>query len=1135
MEDRRADVTAFQLAAELASNASTSASASPPLPNGADENVRASHQRSTTRSERSTGKGNNTTSARQHGARAPEHQLLEDQRRSALRGGASSHGTGATHAAASSSSSLSSLKPPHRIQRDMYGRTALPSAESTTSALLEAVRRWGLGRDDDNSLFESSGGAASASSSPLLRYSWRLVEAGSRRTAVAGTASPLPNSWSLGQRWERSDDVTQANALLRSLQHEATQRRSGTDNDDSSRNALSAACDSSLLYESGLRLCAESARGAASLAACLAATSSPSLAFFTFSEEEYNALRQPSLPLLHPQSTFTFTYASACYLFELWSRFGNPVVVVDRWAFGAKRREHAPQPQQQARPCVFASPPHDASANTETEGVVPPCPTVEQVCAEYSRVTSGVLQQRQQCLLQAVLALQDERQQQQDSTPTSGKPAAVSAAEASRRRKTAKERTTFNAAVNAHTSFIASFGRYALLRSTAEENRDNGDKGDDEAATTTTAEPSPPPSQALAVAAPILTARDEHTSEVSRVSVQPVAAAASPLSSTEALPPPQRLAYYTTPHPWYQYGAEAQRRAAVRGLLLCEGATNMPYQHAAAMYLTVATSAAQALQRASFVFDDRDREEEAVEEKEEETARLHGAHNHENDAAAGAGDADASFCTVSQGRARAAPSVPPRHAFAVQLQPLPNVDPVAWKAAAAALRRAAAAVLGTAANSSRAVAVEKPGVRRCRPTHPAKRARSGVSAKCVKRRVEEGGRTAAAAGVAQTPKEESSIKTESAADDDDDDDVVGGLREGSSESLLAAQTDSSASKNNENDLSDSSNSSTDDGGDDNDDDKSDSTREEGGESDDATPHLSQDHDAVAVESEEGFGDADELLQTPLRKRSGRTRSVARGGGARRRACNVATFSSSPSPAPQPAHLPSDPSYRTLQAYITDVVPFRCTRLRVAAQAGWLLPPPLPAALPHSLTDRLDEKEVVLVDVRAAQPLSSLLSPSQPTFSASRDAAIPVALTSGCDDAAGSVAGTPSACHDASPNNLQEDLYRPILSEDDYQELRKVSAAAVCNRVVSHTGEAVLLSLPPTLPRLHREVEQELERYLYDDTSAMMEVNATAQSLLAQIRVAYTQNTYLQRYAVRLEHVVENLKKVEQDCKDAGRG
>ena len=102
-------------------------------------------------------------------------------------------------------------------------------------------------------------------------------------------------------------------------------------------------------------------------------------------------------------------------------------------------------------------------------------------------------------------------------------------------------------------------------------------------------------------------------------------------------------------------------------------------------------------------------------------------------------------------------------------------------------------------------------------------------------------------------------------------------------------------------------------------------------------------------------------------------------------------------------------------------------------------------------------------------------------------------------------------------------------------MRKVSAAAVCNRVVSHTGEAVLLSLPPTLPRLHREVEQELERYLYDDTSAMMEVNATAQSLLAQIRVAYTQNTYLQRYAVRLEHVVENLKKVEQDCKDAGRG
>ncbi|KPI86383.1 hypothetical protein ABL78_4569 [Leptomonas seymouri] len=1145
MEGRKADVTAFQLAAELASHASSSASASPPSAFAAA----AVADDGPSGNQSASGK----VGAAKRGPRSQLHHLLHEQRRFALRDGSPCTDAGKLRAPTRSMAMASTLLM-QRMPGDMYGADAsvalfgkAGSASGThatsesavaAGALQETVLRWGAmknGQVDGSSGVDvgacgwSDGHGGLSPSFPSLRHVWRLIETERRPTRsldpaqpISTTASTPTHLRSLRQRWERSDDLMQANTLLKAVQGEmAQQRRNGVE------RPITASTGDHHFYLRGLQLCAESVYSSTSLPTYFTASSfslSPTLSFFSFTEEEYNALAQPPPPPSLP-STFTFTYAASCYLFELWSRFGNPVVVADRWAWDTGREQPLQPHTASLHSFTLSSssrgrlPPSTSVASQQernnaalgAEATVRCRPSVEQICAEYSRVTSGVLQQRQQRLLRAVLTQQGHQQPQGSGARAPATAAAVAASSAS------------GASAKTHTPFIASFGRYALLHAVKDDGEGENRTSNVEAVGTAPllpqlplpSQPSPPP----------IDPRKEEASKraANVVSAGGFADTLSSVSSLHALQDPstdltpqQRLAACTTPHPWYMYTAERQRRAVLAELLCCEGAANVPYQQAVATYLALATSAAQALQRAASVFDDRDRVE-AVEE---------GGPGHE-----------AAKRNATQGKANEEVRIsgtPPRDAFTVQLQPLLNVDPAAWKAAEAVLRKAAIEVLGTSTSRLPSGAQQ----RHC-PTSRGKRHRSSTPAAdgsrvdapriATKRMKGEGGESdraatvgpAASSSVArkQHSEEPAAIAArakEVSETDDEEEGADGGLGHGSSESSVTAKSKSEDSEENEEvdrDEGVSSEDSEHDGED----------VDSGGEA----AHLLQKQDELSEGvDEESASNAERASQQPPR----------RGG---RRGRSISMPSSSPNSKSQPSHLNSDPTYRALQEYITDVIPFRCTRLRVAAQAGWLLP--APPALPHSLADPLGENEVVLVDVHGA--LRQQRCKQRET--AGSGAAVDADEGGGRDASDGAslhndatVLSNPSTASavNAEPasgaSRTEEDLYQPILTEEDYQELRKVGTSAVCNRVVSHTGEAVLLSLPPTLPRVHREVEQELERYLYDDTSAMMEVNAMAQSLIAEIRVAYTQGIYLQRYMARLEHIVGSLRKVEQDCKEA---
>jgi hypothetical protein len=1120
MEHGKADVTAFQLAAELASSSPTPASTSLPPHLVAENSTHAGARGDVTQS---SGVG----SAKRRGRRSNLHYLLDEQRNFTSDGGATVNQRGC------STGRSGSLRP-------VLTYTTTTTA-ATSTALREAMLRWGLVNGEQGSAIDGitsrgarsfeGGDVAPSSAFPVLRHSWRLVDC-SQRPASAD------DRWSLGQRWERADDVVQDNALLEGVQREITRRHAqaeeeGGEEVSGNPNTTDRAHDS--FYAAGLQLCAQSVCSGASLPACVAAASMSSVSFFTFTEDEYNALTQPPPPPL-PPSTFCFTYASSTYLFTLWFRFGNAVVVHDRWASRVANHSHA---------TPIGEGPASKATEDSGEGAVP---SVEQICAEYSRVITGVLQQRQQRLMEAVQGQQSpSRQQGTSRAPKSAVQPNVTTAITAITATAAA--ATGSPCPNSGWPFIPSFDRYALLHSAKDKvvERNGRRSCSDLAAAGKAAEsallpsqPSPPPidsdaaTSVTAVTAVPALMETIKTAEPAHPSSPPDA----PLSMTSALTPSQRFTSYITPQPWYVYSAEVRRRTAVATLLRCEGATNVPYQHAASKYLAVAMSAAQALQRASYVFDERDRVEQR--EKEGRRGKWVAAPSPQDtpaDGAAACGDSDdmlyAHTMAASDG-CRATPLVPPRSAFTVRLQPLPGVDPAAWKAAEAALRKAAVEVLGTTAAASSNARVKES----C-PTHHSrssgggtggKRSRShdltiggdsdgAVAPRTVSRHA--GGRGKGKESVRATFKR---TKAEISRLEAVGGGGAAGLDEGSNEFSLRFSSNSS----------DSSDSDGDSGGSKADESQYEEDVTASSDSDegdgDAATHLSRENaegDGDCAENEEGRRRAEGRLGRPPQQRH------RRGRGAWQHLCGR---SPSLPMLPTTPHLSADPTYRALQEYMDDVMPFRCTRLRVAVQAGWMLPPPPP--LPHLLTEPLDESEVVLVDVQAALRQGGAAEGNDVTLGGEKRNEISNYGSPSCGGAASVYSPSPPprgaslAKREGDEGGADRELYQPILTEDDYQALRRVSNAAVCNRVVSHTGEAVLLSLPPTIPRLHREVEQELERHLYDDTSAMMEVNAEAQLLVAAIRIAYSQNTYLHRYTARLEHVVDNLRKVEQDCRDA---
>ncbi|CAJ1020173.1 hypothetical protein Q4I30_002170 [Leishmania utingensis] len=744
-----------------------------------------------------------------------------------------------------------------------------------------------------------------------------------------------------------------------------------------------------------------------------------------------------------------FTYASSCYLVQLWARFGNPVVAVDRWRWSESGGEEDHGKGEQW------------------------VPTVEEACAEYHRVTVGVLQLRRQQLLDVV-----QLQQQCPVGESSAAPSPAARATCGDRKRwtgvtvdegssAVAECTSTTAALRQVPPFVASFDRYALLQHTA--------------AAVLTDDPSaaPAPLRRVCSSATLKEGGPSMSLLPSQPSPPPIPPSSDGSSATLAatvsgdsgalaldvpLAPPlagptvtaqERLTAQVTPNSWFAHDAEVHRRSCLAQLLRQEQQMNVPYQLAANRYLALAASTALALQRAVFAFYSRDDEADLAEapaRKNEVDTR---------DSTDRAALREATVPPRSSSLALHPPGRPPRSTFTVQLQPLPSVDPAAWRTAEVTVRKAAAEVLGTVNSASPVAGVASPSRHPSRPAATAvgsqKRARSATTAHVAtsgRRR----GRVAVTKSVAEGVAAD--VLAQRKGNGDSDDEVAG------SEVPAPSETGSEFSND------------------------------------------EQDHEgSVAGE------DADERVKIEFmgeQRQRHPTRSSPRSTSSRLRlSVDTGTAHS------QASHLPADATYAALQTYITDVLPFRCARLRGVVQAGWLLP--APPALPHTLTDPVEEEEVGAID---AQTRGNTTAENGPM------SAFPLSSSSPQPEQGPVTGNTAAVAH-----SLNSALLAPILTEEEYQQLRKVNTASVCNRVVSHTDEAVLLSLPSTVSRLHREVEQELERYLYEDTSALMEVNPVAQSLVGAIRVAYTQNKLLHRIAARLEHVLDGLKKVSEECEE----
>ncbi|GET87116.1 hypothetical protein, conserved [Leishmania tarentolae] len=1080
MERGSNDVAASLLATELKGDAQAS------------ETFRTGHPKPTTASAAA-----NPPPGGRRASRAQVQSLLEDQRRFALRDGAALPQLRLSSGGVSTTDYRVGGGTPSRLP-DMFGQGTLPvtgltsptpmnaalSMSAVATALQDAVLCWGASsssatRGGAVGSSHSSVGGSGAISAPHIRRSWRLIEATHRTIGPSTSSTYPPANWSVGQRWERADHVAQVNALAHAVWSEPAMQPARVQ----AAPLLTGVeqTDTDCMYATGLRMCLDSTRSTASLPAFASAASSNvlvrtevegtrdestihgcgcsspfaasgksaspsslSLAFFTFTENEYDAI------ILPPPPSTRFTYASSCYLVQLWARFGNPVVVVDRWQWSEGV---------------------DAQDRGKGERWVP---SVVEVCAEYHRVTAGVLQQRRQQLLDAIQSQQLHLLGESSPTPSctaratrgSGRKGMGATFEEG---SSAVARGASTTAASRHVHpFVASFDRYALLHTAAAVPADgvgaspppsqqvsSTDKDQDGgcSASLLPSQPPIPPSlhgPSTAVAAKVC---GESESLISCVPLSP-----PPAESTATAQ--ERLTALATPNIWFAHDAEVRRRACIARLLQREQQANVPYQQAANRYLALATSAALALQRAVFAFYSRG----------EEAGMTEAPVWKEMEAGDSTGPASLTEEGIHRGRTSSCSRLlarPSRSAFTVQLQLLSSVDPAAWRAAEVTVRKAAAEVIGPIGSA--------PPLASAGPASPLRHpSRSAVMVKGSHKRAH----SATAQGVVTSGKRKGRVAVPKSARESAAADALEQLNDGDDK---GADSEASAQ------------SATGSGFSDDEDGREGSVAGEGGEGSTTMKSTQKQRPRHSTSSSS---------PRPSSSSSQPHRSVGAGAA-----------------HSQALQLPADATYAALQAYITDVLPFRCARLRGVVQAGWLLP--APPALPHTLTNPLEEEEVCTVDARVrgntgAKNWSTSAFPSPSSVSQQEQAPV-----------TGDTA--------AAAQSLNPDLLAPILTEEEYQQLRKVSMTGVCNRVVSHTDEAVLLSLPSTVPRLHREVEQELERYLYEDTSALMEVNPTAQSLVDAIRVAYTQNKLLQRFATRLEHVLEGLKKVSEECDEEAQG
>ncbi|ESS66054.1 hypothetical protein TCDM_05412 [Trypanosoma cruzi Dm28c] len=95
--------------------------------------------------------------------------------------------------------------------------------------------------------------------------------------------------------------------------------------------------------------------------------------------------------------------------------------------------------------------------------------------------------------------------------------------------------------------------------------------------------------------------------------------------------------------------------------------------------------------------------------------------------------------------------------------------------------------------------------------------------------------------------------------------------------------------------------------------------------------------------------------------------------------------------------------------------------------------------------------------------------------------------------------------------------------------KSTGSSAAANRALSNFSEALLLSLPPSVPRLHLGVEHELEKHLWEDHRALCDDDAEVQQLLCEARVLYTQNLVLRRFSGRCGVLEASLKKLASEA------
>lgn len=195
-----------------------------------------------------------------------------------------------------------------------------------------------------------------------------------------------------------------------------------------------------------------------------------------------------------------------------------------------------------------------------------------------------------------------------------------------------------------------------------------------------------------------------------------------------------------------------------------------------------------------------------------------------------------------------------------------------------------------------------------------------------------------------------------------------------------------------------------------------------------------------------------------------------------------------------------PYCATLREALVDV-PVHCERLRLTAQAGWILPAVRPQILPTVV---------------------------KPTTNGVGSSSVPLVPAS--SEISGSTAPTAAIADDDSDRDTF--FSTEEVNGTPYQFLKRVAQSGMCNRAYSMLSEAVLLSLPSTIPRLHREVEQELEKHLWDHDVALMDVGPDVQRLTASVREFLTMNCVLRRYAAKVENMLDVSHKISSDITEA---